>query len=57
MKKLEINKSVRDLKDTQRDKATSVFWKLYAKRKGKYKDWNSLGAKTLGVSDKSDIRN
>jgi hypothetical protein len=39
----------------QRDKATTVFTKLYAKRKGKYTGWNSLEAKTLGESDKSDM--
>ena len=31
----------------KKDKATTVFTKLYAKRRGKYKGWNSLGLRRL----------
>ena len=42
--------------DNQRDKASTVFLKLYAKRRGKYKGWSDVRAETLPI-DKSDIRN
>ncbi len=35
-----------DLRRKPKDKANTVFLKLYAKRRGKYKDWNSLNAET-----------
>ncbi len=55
--KIKIDRTKEQIIDRQkqRDKATTVFTKLYAKRKGKYTGWNSLEAKTFGESDKSDI--
>ncbi|UCH65561.1 MAG: hypothetical protein JSW63_00045 [Ignavibacterium sp.] len=44
-------------RDRTRDKATIVFTKLYAKKRGKYKGWNSIEAKTLDVTDKLFKRN
>ena len=35
-----------DLRRKPKDKANTVFLKLYAKRRGKYKSWNSLNAET-----------
>ena len=35
-----------DLRRKPKDKANTVFLKLYAKRRGKYKGWNSLNAET-----------
>ena len=57
MKTTNTNKSQKDsLKPTGKDKATTVFTKLYAKRRGKYKSWSDVRAETL-PSDKTDIRN
>ena len=42
--KTKIDQSVKKQKNEQRDKATTVFLKLYAKRKGKYKDWDSINS-------------
>jgi len=47
--------SLDDLRRKPKDKANTVFLKLYVKRRGKYKDWNSLATKTLGESDKSEM--
>jgi len=57
--KIKYNRTKEQLTDSQkqRDKATTVFTKLYAKRRGKYKGWNSLDAKTMQTDDKSEIRN
>ena len=54
MKKIKNNPSVKDHNNEQRDKATTVFTKLYAKRKGKYKDWSEARSETL-PSDKLDM--
>ena len=55
--KTKIDRTKEQIIDRQKkkDKATTVFTKLYAKREGKYKDWNFLGAETLIPDDKSDM--
>ncbi len=46
-----------DLRRKPKDKANTVFLKLYAKRRGKYKGWSDVISETYIPSDKSDIRN
>jgi hypothetical protein len=50
MKKIKNNPSVKDHNNEQRDKANTVFLKLYAKRRGKYKDWSDVRAETYPVT-------
>jgi hypothetical protein len=50
MKKNKTSQSTVDQKDNK-DKATTVFLKLYAKRRGKYTGWNSLKAETLPIEN------
>ena len=54
MKKNITNQSMIDQED-KKDKATTVFVKLYAKRRGKYTGWNAAKGETL-PSDKSEIK-
>jgi len=57
--KTKIDRTKEQIIDRQKkkDKATTVFTKLYAKRRGKYKGWGDVRAETYSPSDKSGIRN
>ncbi len=46
-----------DLRRKPKDKANTVFLKLYVKRRGKYKGWGDIISETLIPEGKSDIRN
>jgi hypothetical protein len=50
MKKIKNNQSIKDHNNEQRDKATTVFLKLYAKRKGKHKEWSDVRAETYPIA-------
>jgi hypothetical protein len=57
MKKIEINRFTKNHKNEQRDKADTVFLKLYAKRRGRYKSWDSIDCKTypLDIENKQKL--
>jgi len=56
MKTTNNNRSIfKPMEQKPKDKANTVFLKLYAKRRGKYKGWSDVRAETL-PSDKLDIR-
>ena len=40
-----------DLRRKPKDKANTVFLKLYAKRKGKYKGWSEVSAETYPIEN------
>ena len=54
MKKNITNQSMIDQED-KKDKATTVFLKLYAKRRGKYTGWNAVKGETLPI-DKFKVK-
>ena len=47
--KIDKSKEQLDKKDRTRDKASTVFLKLYAKRKGKYKGWDSINSEIYQI--------
>ena len=56
MKKIEINKSTKDQKNEPRDKADTVFLKLYAKRRGRYKGWSEVISETYPRGTENTIQ-
>jgi len=51
MKQTNTNQSAfKPMEHKPKDKANTVFLKLYAKRRGKYKGWSDVRAETLPIT-------